>query len=171
MRENPPIMVLSDESPERVTFRFKGNRWAVATLIPGIALLGLAGKLYLAGHSQTWPLAVVAIFGILLVYSSIYSVTADQWLAVSSSRKTITFYKKNLYGLVQWERPPHEFKALRVGRNLKASNWHIALVCADGLELDLGENALGAFTYERALDIATKVSSRTGIRIETPSHT
>ncbi len=169
LRENPPTMVLSDESPEGVVFRFKGNQWAVATLIPGVALLWIVGKLHFAGQSQNWPLAVVGIFGILLVYSSIYSATADQWLAVSTCRKSITFHKKNLYGLVHWERLPQEFKCLRVGRAGKSSSWHIALICADGLELNLAENVFGAFTYERALDLATKVSDRTGINIESPS--
>lgn len=169
MRENPPIMVLSEESPEGVTFRFKGNRWAMGTLVPGIALLWLAVRLHLAGQGPAWHGAVVGTFGLLLVYSSLYSVTADQWLAVSSTRQTITFHKKNLYGLVHWERPAQAFRGLRIGRRAKASNWHIVLVCDDGLELDLGENALGAFTYERALNLARKVSDRLGLRIESPN--
>ncbi len=168
MRENPPIMVLSEETPEDVTFRFKGNRWAAATFIPGVALLWLVRHLHLLGRSQPWMLAVVGLFGLLLVYSSVYSATADQWLTASGRRKTIRFHKKNLYGLVEWEKVPGEFQSLRVGRHLRSSNWQIALVDRDGFELYLGENAFGAFTLERALHLADKVSQRTGIPLEAP---
>lgn len=171
LRENPPIMVLSGETPDSVTFRFRGNRWALATLIPGLVLLWLTTKLHFIGHSPTWALAVIGVFGMFLVYSSVYSSTATQWLVASSGTRTIKFYKKNLYGLVQWERSQRDFQGIRVGRHLKSSNWQIALVCSDGLELQLGENAFGAFSYESAFDLATKISCRTGIMIQPPKRT
>lgn len=171
MRENPPIMVLSEETPESVTFRFKGTRWAVATFIPGVVLLGLVTRLYLSAHSPSRLLVIVGMFGALLVYSSLYSLTADQWLVASGSRKTLKFHKKNLYGLVEWERPPQDFQGITVGRHLRSSNWQITLVCRDGLELYLGEHALGAFTLERALNLARKVSDRTGIMVKSPNPT
>lgn len=130
--------------------------------------MGLVSKLYLVGHSPNWLLVIVGIFGLLLVYSSIYSVTSDQWLTADGQRKTIKFYKKNLYGLVEWERPKQEFQRIRVGRYLRSTNWQIILVCGDGLELHLGENAFGAFTLERAMNLAMKVSQRTGIMVESP---
>ena len=166
MRENPPIMVLSEETPESVTFRFKGDRWAVATLIPGVVLVAVVSKLYISGHSPNWLLLIVGMFGLLLIYSSIYSATADQWLTVDGNRKTIRFYKKNLFGLVEWERSSQDFQGILVGRSLRSSNWHIALICMDGLRLYIGENAFGAFKLERAIDIANKVSSRTGVRVD-----
>jgi hypothetical protein len=159
-------MVLAEETPEGVTFRFKGNRWAVATIIPGVVLLGLVSKLHFSSHSPNWLLFIVGIFGLLLVYSSIYSATADQWLAVSGNRKTIKFYKKNLYGLVEWERSSQDFQCIKVGRYIRSSNWQIALVCSDGFELYIGENVFGAFTLERAMNLAMKVSNRTGINVE-----
>ena len=166
LRENPPIMVLTEETPEALTFRFKGNRWALATLLPGVALLLLVGNRYRLGHPLGWLLGVVGLFGLLLVYSSIYSVTAEQWLIAGGPRKAIQFHKKNLYGLVAWERPAQDFRAIRVRRHLRSSNWQITLICLDGLELSLGENAFGAFTQEGAIDLATKVSSRTGILLQ-----
>lgn len=161
-------MVLSEETPEDLTFRFKGSRWAVATLIPGVALLWLVRHLHLLGHSQTWMLVVVGMFGLLLVHSSVYSATADQWLIASGCRKTIRFHKKNLYGLVEWEKAPQDFQSIKVQKYMRSSNWQIALVCSDGFELQLGENAFGAFTLERAIHLAAKVSQRTGIPLEAP---
>jgi hypothetical protein len=162
-------MMLAEETPEEVLFRFRGNRWAVATLIPGVALLWLVRHLYLLGRSQTWMLVVVGMFGLLLVYSSVYSATADQWLVASSRRKTIRFHKKNLYGLVEWEKASRDFQSIKVQKHARSSNWQIALVCSDGFELQLGENAFGAFTLERAIHLATKVSQRTDIPLEAPN--
>lgn len=169
MRENPPIMVLAEETAEEVTFRFRGRRWAVATLIPGVALLGLVRHLYLLGRSQTWMLVVVGVFGVLLVFSTLYSLTADQWLTVSGPRKTVRFHKKNLYGLVAWEKGPGEFQSVKVQKHMKSSTWQVALVCSDGFELQLGESVFGAFTLERAIQLAAKVSQRTGIPLESPN--
>ncbi len=166
MREVPPIMVLSEETPDSITFRFKGDRWAVATLIPGVILLLVIGVFYSQGHSPNWLLFIVGIFGLLLVYSSIYSATADQWLTVDGKRKTIRFYKKNLYGLVDWERSAPDFQYIKVGRSIRSTNWRTTLVCRDGDELYIGENTFGAFNLESALILANKVSSKTGIIVK-----
>ena len=165
MKEHSPIMVLSEETPESVTFRFNGNRWAMATLILGVILLGLVSKLYLSDFSPDWILFTAGFFGLLLVYSSIYSATADQWLTVSGNRKTVKFYKNNLHGLVEWEKSSREFRGIQVGRHLRSSNWQIALVCSDGVELYIGENVFGALTLEQATNLAMKVSNRTGIKV------
>ena len=166
LREIPPIMVLSEENSNCITFRFKGNRWAWATLIPGLVLVALAGKLYLSDYSPNWLLLIVGGFGLSLIYSSLYSATADQWLSADADRKTIRFYKKNLYGLVDWERPAQDFLCIKVGRSIRSSSWHIVLVDKDGFELNLGENAFGALTLEKALNLAGKISSKTGIAVK-----
>jgi uncharacterized membrane protein YfcA len=159
-------MVLSEETPDSVTFRFKGRRWALATLIPGAILVAIAGNLYLSSQASRLLLAILGIFGLLLIYSSIYSATSNQWLAADGKRRSIAFFKKNLYGLVHWERTAGEFQEIKVWRHLRASNWQITLVCKDGYDLHLGENAFGSFTRDGALAIAGKVSSRTGIPID-----
>ena len=163
MRENPPLMVLAEETPDTLTFRFNGKAWALTTLVLGVALLALVAKLFASSNLPHWVLAIVGVFGLLLLYSSVYSATADQWLTVSAARKTIRFHKKNLYGLIEWERLPQDFRSIQVGRYIRSSNWQIALVCNDGFELYLGENAFGALSYERAMNLAMKVTSRTGI--------
>lgn len=159
-------MVLSEETPELLTFRFKGKAWATATLAGGLALLGLTAGLHARGTTPTLPLAILGTFGALLLYSTLYSLTARQWLTLSKIRRTIRFHKQNLYGRVDWERPAGAFRCIRVGRHLKASNWRITLVCQDGLELDLGESFLGASTQARALDLAGRISGPTGIAVE-----
>ena len=95
MSENPPIMVLEGDANGRVTFRFRGNRWAVWTLIPGVALVGMVWNLYRGGNPSHGLQGVTGLFGLLLIYSSVYSITADQWLAADENKKTVEFYKKN----------------------------------------------------------------------------
>jgi hypothetical protein len=160
-------MVLSEETNESVTFRFRGNRWALATLVPGASLVIVAGYLYFSGHPSNLLLGVLGTFGILLIYSTVYSATATQWLTVNGTQKSITFHKKNLYGLVHWEKQSDDFDKIEVRKNGRSSNWLITLVSADGYRIDIGENAFGASSQEKALYIANTVGSRTNIKIET----
>jgi len=44
VRENPPIMVLKDETPDALTFRFENQGWALFTGVLGIILALLAAK-------------------------------------------------------------------------------------------------------------------------------
>lgn len=168
MRENPPLMVLDRETKDRITFRFRGNRWAVATLLPGLVLVAVVLRLAGTGNPAYVLQAVIGGFGVLLIYSSIYSATATQWLTADGKTKTIAFHKKNLYGLVDWVRPGSDFKAVKVWKHRKASNWSITLVCGDDAELHVGENAFGAFGYEKAVSLAQKISTRTGVPVALP---
>ena len=165
MTENPPSMVLTEETLDRVTFRFQGKGWAGATLIPGIILVSIVMILFASGNSSRVMLAIVGLLGMALIYSSVYSLTSTQWLTADANTKKVHFYKKNIYGLVDWERPASEFKEIRVWRSLRATNWAITLVCNDNYRLQIGENVFGAFTFEKALIIAQKVSRRTNIKV------
>jgi hypothetical protein len=166
--EAVPLMVLAEETEDRVTFRFRGDRWAAATLVPGLLLAGIAVRLLLGGH-RPGPLSwILGGLGLLLLWSTLYSFTATQWLQAVQSRRSVVFRKRNLYGLVAWERRADAFQGLRVGRSLRSLNWHIELVCADGTVLPLGENAFGAPDEARALALADRVARRTGIPIQAP---
>jgi hypothetical protein len=166
MREIPPTMVLSEETGASVIFRFRSGRWAAATLVLGGLLLAVATRGWLHGSGPRALLAVLAGFGLLLLYSTVYSLTATQWLKADPATRTVTFYKDNLYGRVAWEKPACEFQAIRVFRQMKSSTWTILLVDQEGYELSLGENVFGAWSRKRALALADKVSSRTGIAVQ-----
>jgi nicotinamide riboside transporter PnuC len=166
IREYPPIMVLTEETPDYLTFRFKSQGWAVATLIPGIILVAVVLYLYAIGNPSTLLLAVVGLFGFLLIFSSIYSLSSDQWLTADGRTKTIKFHKQNIYGLTNWERSANEFEEIRVWKSRKAINWATTIVCKDGLLLQIGENVFGAMNYEKALDLANKVSNRSDIKVD-----
>ena len=164
MQENPPLMELAEETPASVTFRFRGKRWALGTLLLGLALLGVVLKQ--AGHAPPLGLAVLGGFGVLLLYSSLYSYHSVQWLTVDAQNRTIRFHKKNFYGLLAWEKPAFAFQGIQVLRAGKASNWSIVLVADDGYRLQLGESFVGAWTRAKALELAHKVSSRSGLPVE-----
>src|SRR5438034_9258132 len=124
-------MVLSDDSADRLVFRFRSRLWGAATLGAGVALLGTTAWLHLHHPSRVLPFVPLYLFGALLLYSALYSFTADQWLAVDGSSRSIHFHKRNLYGRVDWERSAEEFTEVRVSRAStprRASNWTIALV-------------------------------------------
>src|SRR5437762_5221210 len=116
-------MVLVEESELRQVFRFRNKRWGVATLVAGLVLIASLGWLQATHKAGFLQSAIFYGFGVLLLYSSLYSLRADQWLIVDGNRRSIHFHKSNLYGLVDWERPGLEFKRSeerRVGKECMA---------------------------------------------------
>jgi hypothetical protein len=55
-------MVLSEETQDRVVFRFHGKHWGMTTLMPGIVLVSTAIGLYFAKHSTPTFLATIVVF-------------------------------------------------------------------------------------------------------------
>jgi hypothetical protein len=169
INECPPLMVLAEESENHQLFRFRGKRWALITCILGIILI--AGAIYLNIGRKPEILLLVSLygFGLLLLYSTLYSLTADQWLVFDGIQLSVKFRKKNLYGNVEWQRPGGEFKEIRVFRNFQEDsrnmNWTIMLVGHDGMQLFLGENEFGSFSRERALIVAGKAGRLAGINV------
>ena len=106
-------------------------------------------------------------FGVLLLYSTVNSATSNQWLTANGTTRNVTFHKKNIYGLMHWEKPPAAFDRIEVYKQGRSQNWLVTLVLTDGYQIFVGENAFGAFSQEGALKIARKVAERTGLRIET----
>jgi hypothetical protein len=168
--ENPPLMVLKEESGDRLVFRFRNRMWGYATLVGGIALI--AGMLWyqISHHDRSWQFGVLYFFGFLLLNSTLYSFSSDQSLIVNGKTGSIKFHKKNIYGSVEWERPASEFKGIdvfhpRSGRGgTRTKNWAIVLRCSDGTNLSLGENEFGSITQEGAVKIANLVSTLSGIK-------
>jgi hypothetical protein len=171
IREMLPIMVLAEDTMDRQLYRFRGSRWAAMTLVFG---LGLFAGCALA-HEQHAPMygqVGLAVMGVLMLYSSVFSLAANQWLRVDGSSRSITFHKKNIYGRIDWERPGDAFSGIRVFRPSvrggKAISWSIVLVGRESpypIQLAIGENELGSLHRERALEIARKVGKLAGIEV------
>jgi hypothetical protein len=171
IQEIPPLMVLAEDSADRQMYRFRGGRWGIATLVGGLGLIGVCGWFQRTSDAPAWPFALFYLFGILLLYSALYSFTAHQWLLVDGTRRSIRFHKKNLYGRVEWERAGSDFKEIRVFRPARlrgtapTKTWAILLVGNDGVELFIGENEFGAFNRDRALALAGRVGRLAGIPV------
>jgi hypothetical protein len=171
IREVLPIMVLAEDSQDRQVYRFRGARWAAFTLVVGVGLLFACA----AAHQKQQPVfaqALCGLFGVLMLYSSAFSLGADQWMRVDGSTQSITFHKKDLYGRIDWQRTGEQFSKIRVFRPSvrggKAMNWSIVLVGRESpypIELSLGENELGSLHRERALEIARKIGRLAGIEV------
>ena len=169
VKEIPPLMVLAEETGNRQIFRFRGKHWALITFMIGIFVLSGATYIQVIGKRELLLLSCLYVFGLLLIYSSLYSLTADQWLQVEGRKKTVKYHKKNLYGKIEWCRSGEQFKEIRVFRDLldrsRNMNWTIMLVANDGSEFFLGENEFGSFTRENALRIAEKAGHLSGITV------
>jgi len=162
----PPLMVLAESPPERLLFRFRGRLWGWVTLLVGAPLVAGSVWFLFARDPSIPSLALTGSFGLLLLYSSLYSLTADQFLIVDGATHSVRFHKKNLFGSVGWERGGDQFKEIKVFRATPtAKNWTIMLVGVDGRELFIGENEFGSLHHENAVELAGQVGRLAGIRV------
>jgi hypothetical protein len=167
IEEDIPMMALAEESSERQVYAYQARLWMLATLVPGVALLGLAIWLHLNFADiellVTLPLFVI---GFLLLYSTGYSLTADQWLMFDGRNRQVRFHKKNIYGCSDWEYPVSDFTSIRVvcleGRN----QWVLQLEGPQPQRLQFADSAFKKMEKNRAIKLAETLSNLTGIRME-----
>jgi hypothetical protein len=175
IEEIPPLMVLAEASASRLIFRFRNRVWGLATLAGGLTLVGTTAWFQVSHSLQSWQFAIIYLFGLVLLYSSVYSFTADQFLTVDGRDGVVHFHKSNLYGRVDWERPGNQFKEIRVSRARTiqgpgvARNWVITLIGGDGLQLFLGENEFGSMSRDGAKALADNVGRLAGIKVNEDS--
>ncbi len=173
IEEIPPLMVLTESSPERMVFRFRGRVWGWILLLVGAGVVLACAWFLVVGSPWTGSFALLGAFGVVLLYSSFYSFTADQFLVADGVTRSLRFHKKNLYGSDGWEVPGDRFGVIKVRRARasqgRAMNWSIVLAGADGREVFIGENEFGSLDRDRAVALATRVGELTGISVDTGS--
>lgn len=167
VEEEIPMMALAEEGEDRQVYAYQARTWMLATLLPGVAFLGLAIWLHAAFAEVelliTLPLFVV---GALLLYSTLYSLTADQWLMFDGAHNLVRFHKKNLYGRIDWELPASDFNCIRVISQKDENHWVLELDGPPDQRLVFGESAFIKMSHERATILAEKAGQLTGIRVE-----
>ncbi len=171
----PSIMVLSETSDTHQLFRFRKEIWAIGTLIFGAVFSSLFLLPFMLNQSLPdatgrWLMVILAFFDLLLIYSLVYTLNAEQWLNVDGVTRRARFFWKSVYGTTAWEIDGASFREIRVFRACDAEsgrsmNWTIMLVHPDGTGLCLGENEFGSFNHERALVLASRVGKMLGISV------
>lgn len=167
VEEEIPMMALAEDGDERQVYVYQARIWMFATLVPGVACLGLAVWLHLdfddAELLVTLPLFV---FGLLMLYSTWYSLTADQWLMFDGEHKLIRFHKRNMYGRIDWELPADDFTCIRVISQKDTKHWVMQLSGRPKQRLLFGDSAFAKMSRTRAITLAEKAGEMTGIRVE-----
>ncbi len=167
VEEEIPMMALAEESERRQVYAYQARLWMLATLVPGVACLGLAFWLQTAFEEAellvTLPLFV---FGLLMLYSTWYSLTADQWLMFDGEHKLVRFHKRNMYGRIDWELPAEEFTCIRVICQKDTKHWVLQLIGTPKQRLLFGDSAFAKMSRSRAITLAEKAGELTGIRVQ-----
>jgi hypothetical protein len=170
VEEEIPMMALAEDSDERQVYAYQAGVWFLATLVPGVAALGGAIWLHLAFEDIelfiTLPLFVVSF---LMLYSTWYSLTADQWLMFDGVHRLVRFHKKNLYGRIDWELPGSEIICIRVFAQDGENNWALQLKVDQQPNLLFGDSAFAKMSHDRALALAEKAGQLVGVRVESLS--
>lgn len=167
VEEEIPMMALAEDGDERQVYAYQAGTWLLATLVPGVAALGAAIWLHFAFEEMevliTLPLFVV---GILMLYSTLYSLTADQWLMFDGVHRLVRFHKKNIYGRIDWELPVSEEMCIQVFALQGTSHWVLRLEVPQYQSLMFGDSAFAKMSQSRAITLAEKAGRLTGIRVE-----
>ncbi len=170
VEEDIPMMALAEDSAQRQVYAYQASRWLLLTIIPGVALFGGAVWMHFAFEDIeiliTLPLFVV---GSLFIYSSLYSLTADQWLMFDGVHRLIRFHKKNIYGRIDWELSGSDIKCLQVFARDGENNWALQLTLDQYPNLLFGDSAFAKMSRDRAIALAEKAGQLTGVQVEETS--
>ncbi len=164
------VLVLKSDEGDTLHFAFQAKMWAGITFAIAAALYA-GGYFFWKSHGAPLLPIILAAFASLLVYSSLYSLTAHRSLEIRSSTKTVKYIDKNLYKQIAWEKPFSEFEKVwlyhaRSGRNsLPAKNITIELVAKDGRFFRVGVGEFGAFKSSRAEQLADRIARPMGIAV------
>lgn len=166
VKEDIPMMALAEDGDERQVYAYQANRWLLLTMIPGFALFFGAVWMHYAFEDIeiiiTLPLFIV---GALFLYSSLYSLTADQWLMFDGVHRLVRFHKKNIYGRIDWEFPGSDIKCIRVFARDGENNWALQLKVGQYPNLLFGDSAFTKMSRDRAVALAEKAGQLTGIEV------
>ena len=167
VKEDIPMMALVEDSAERQVYVYQANRWLLLTVLPGIALFGGAVWMHFVFEDIelliTLPLFMV---GALFLYSSLYSLTADQWLMFDGVHQLVRFHKKNIYGRIDWEFPGREIKCIRVMAQEGKNSWVLQLKVNQQQDLLFSDSAFAKMSRGRAMELAEKAGQLSGIRVD-----
>jgi len=167
VEEEIPMMALAEDSDERQVYAYQAKIWAWATLVPGVALLGLAIWLHTAfAEIELLVTLPLFVFGLLMLYSTWYSLTADQWLMFDGEHKLIRFHKRNIYGRIDWELPANDFTSIQILTLQDEKHWVLKLNGTPKQRLLFGDSAFAKMSHTRAITLAEKAGQLTGIRVD-----
>jgi hypothetical protein len=167
VEEEIPMMALAEDGDERQVYAYQARTWMWATLLPGVALLGLATWLHLAfAEAELLITLPLFVFGLLMLYSTWYSLTADQWLMFDGEHKLVRFHKSNIYGRIDWELPATDFTSIQVLTLQDEKHWVLKLNGTPKQRLLFGDSAFAKMSHTRALTLAEKAGRLTGIGVK-----
>lgn len=168
VKENLPIMILTDESPNKLLFEFKSDLWGYITLFIS-SLLAVASYFAVTTVDSNWIVNFIFIFFTLLfLYSSIYSFKLSRSLEIDNSTRTVNYHESSLYRNAKWVKDFQLFKLVKAFRPLstatslggrKAINWSIQLVSNEGETFNIGYNQFGATSRKKAEALVNQMAT------------
>ena len=175
VKENLPIMVLVEESPQKLRFQFSSRLWGYLTLCIGF-VLGIATYFAFSEEGDHWIVtSLIGLLSLVFSYSSIYSFNLHRSLAIDRVKQSIRYVESSLYRSTDWQKGFQEFEKITTFRPIttagtggakKAKNWAIQLISKEGEIFAIGYNQFGALNRQQAERLVTRVADFINIPIE-----
>jgi len=167
----PPQMVLTEQSEQRLLFRFQAMRWAWFTLVLAIGLGGgatlalIQGSLLLCG--------ILTLFSLLMLYSTVFSWNASQFLEIDFAAGSAHYVERNHYRKIDRVIAFSEFSGISIFRPTSEQstiNWITRLETQDGEAFVIGHSEFGSLEYEAAKALAGRIAQGVGIELSDPGN-
>ncbi len=162
------LMVLKEESENRLLFSFRSFLWGGITAA-GAILIGIFAFYIIFDHNT--PLIVrgfVVLLAAAFAYSSVYSLTTRRLLEIDFIGRVVNLSEVTLFRNAQRTEPFDGYKQISISRDSDSTNYSICLESKDGSTELLGWNEFGALSLSSAMELADKIAPRMGIKITPP---
>ena len=175
IKENLPRMVLTKENPYKLLFEFKSVLWGCITLFISI-FLGIATYFAFMRDDSGWIiLAILGIFSLLFLYSSVYSFKLRRSLEIDNLEQVVKYKESSLYKNISWRKDFQNFRLIKAFRPLTtatssggrpAITWIIQLISNEGEVFDIGYNQFGAMNRNKAEVLLKRIATIMNIEQE-----
>ncbi len=174
IKKKLPIMVLTDQNPNKLLFEFKSNIFGYIGLFFGFLFM-VASYFAVTANANLIVNSILILFTVLFLYSSIHSFKLSRSLEINRFSGIVNYHESSLYKKVNWSKEFDAFKLIKAFRPLsiatsprgyKAVNWSIQLITNQNEIFDIGYNQFGAISYDKAEALVDRVASMMSLEKE-----
>lgn len=166
------VMVLEDDRPGRLLFRFQAGKWAFITL--GLSIVLFVATFFMVRQfGLSWAVLPFFLFAVLFAWSTLYSLRAKRWLEIDADQRRVHYTEQTLYKNESWDRPFGEFRCVRIYHPRQFGEGHrrtlnlvIELIADDDRFFRLGYHEFGAVREGKAAELGRRIAGMMNLPFE-----
>jgi len=175
IRAIPPVMVLKEESANRLRFQFRSLLWGIGTTPLAVLLFILASHMTHRQDVHLFFRVFIYLLATAFAYSAIWSFSTRRSLEIDFVRRMVFLRVKTLFSETIRAEGFDRVECITVARCRNSSgkvsrNYTLGLKYKDGWIEYLGWSEFGATPLARAMELVTKIAPPMGIETRAPTY-